>query len=122
MAPIPFKQGPSSSALVREAVTRATLATSAPAAEQIQGAEVRFGPPVKILAGDATSAKVEKEKGLDLDFGSVLCWEEVNGRRCRYVVDSEKNARGARSVKLVFTDNPPPPIEVGMIGYIFFLK
>ncbi|XP_078181827.1 protein root UVB sensitive 6-like [Carex rostrata] len=111
MAPIPFKQGPGSSALVREAVTRATLATSAPAAEQIQGAEVRFGPPVKILAGDATSAKGQKEKGLDLDFGSVLCWEEVNGRRCRYVVDSEKNARGARSVKLVSTDNPPPPIE-----------
>ncbi|KAJ4748248.1 Protein root UVB sensitive 6 [Rhynchospora pubera] len=111
MAPIPFKQGANSSALVREAVTRATLATSAPATEQIHGAEVRFGPPVKILAGDATSAKVEKGLDLGLDLASVLCWEEVEGRKWRYVVDSDKNARGVRSVKAVAMQNPAPPIE-----------
>lgn len=104
---------------MREAVTRATLATSAPAAEQIHGAEVRFGPPVKVLAGDATSAKVEK--GLDLGLDSVLCWEEVDGRRWRYVVDSEKNARGIRSVKLVSMENPAPPFEVSVVCGLLML-
>jgi hypothetical protein len=113
MAPITFKQGASNSALVREAVTRATIATSAPAEEQIHGAEVRFGPPVKILAGNATSAMLEK--GLESDLASLLCWEEVDGRKWRYVVDSEKNARGMRSVKLVPMQNPAPPIEVSVI-------
>lgn len=66
-----------------------------------------------LLAGDATSARVEK--GLDFDLSSVLCWEEVDGRKWRYTVDSEKNARGVRSIQAVSIQNPPPAVEVNMI-------
>ncbi|KAJ3678109.1 hypothetical protein LUZ60_001912 [Juncus effusus] len=96
MAPIPMKQSTQSSALVREAVTRATLATSA---DQIQPADVRCGPPL-----------IELGAGLGTD--RVLCWEEVGGRKWRYEVDSDRSGKsGSRSVKAVSLQTPVHPAE-----------
>ncbi|XP_072999692.1 protein root UVB sensitive 6 [Typha latifolia] len=130
MAPIPLKQSTSSAqtlartgaspetrAIVREAVratAAATLASPPPAApapplatDQIQAGEVRFGPPVAGVALDSTTAAAVESR--------VLCWEEIDGRRWSYVVDTEsrhgKRARKGSAVRAVPMQSPAAPVE-----------